>query len=313
MDLAQKYAYAVFRNGSFSKAAKQLFISQPSLSETVKKLEKNLGFSLFDRSKSPLALTPQGVLYMEYLKEAFENERVMLSRIKSISGTSRKELAITGGSFLSRMLLPRACREFLKIHSDVDVKLDFKDGMPLHNNFNSDFNFSVQYSYNNHHMICIPLLEEQYFLAFTNECAGAELLKPLAIGIDDVVNGDKFTPDTRLYDIPPQNLQIILRDLQINSPELESYVNKIPRSPCRIVNTRHRGIYYDLMLMGIGAIFTTDIIATIERHRSKNVLFVPIDNKRTLHVTYKEDRVLSEEEKNFIYALQQVSHKATFL
>ena len=312
MTLAQKYAYAVFRNGSFSKAAKQLFISQPSLSETVKKLEKELGFLLFDRSKSPLALTPQGVLYMEYLKEAFENERVMLNRIKSMSRTSRKELAITGGSFLSRTLLPRACREFLKIYSDVDIKLDFKDGMPLNNNFNSDFNLYVQYSYNNH-MICIPLLEEQYFLAFTNDYAGAELLKPLAIGIDDVVNGDKFTPDTRLYDIPPKNLQILIKDLQINSPELESYVNKIPRSPCRIINTRHRGIYYDLMLMGIGAIFTTDIIATIERHRSKNVLFVPIDNKRTLHVIYKKDRVLSDEEKNFIYALQKVSNKANFL
>ena len=156
-------------------------------------------------------------------------------------------------------------------------------------------------------------MEEQYFLAFTNDCAGAELLKPIAIGIDDVVKRDKFTIDKRLYDIPPEKLQIMIKDLYINSPELESYINQIPRSPCRVVNTRHRGVYYDLMLMGMGCIFVTDMIAAIERHRSQDVFFVPIDNKRTLHVIYNKNHTLSVEEKNFIGVLQMICNKANLL
>ena len=311
MNLAQKYAYAVFRNGSFSKAAKQLFISQPSLSEMVKKLERELGFLLFDRSKSPLTLTVQGEVYIRYLEEAFENERIMLSRIKSLSKAPSRELSIRAGSMISRTILPIACREFLKIYDDANINLDFNDNTL--NKARGDFNFMLNYKYNVMQLIGIPLYEEQYFLAFTNDCVGAELLKPMALCIDEVMSRDKFTPDKRLYEIPPDELSIMMKDLYLNSPELESYVKQIPRASCRVMNTRHRGVYYDLMLMGIGCIFTTDMIAAIERHRSQNVFFVPIENKRTLYLTYKKNRILSDEEKNFICIMQKVCNKASLL
>ena len=101
-------------------------------------------------------------------------------------------------------------------------------------------------------------------------------------------------------------MHIIVNDFRINNPELESYINKLPRSHCRVTNSRHRGIYYDLMLMGLGCIFVTDMIATIERHRSDNVLFVPIDNKRTLHAVYKKGRTMNEEENAFISVLSNI-------
>jgi DNA-binding transcriptional LysR family regulator len=105
----------------------------------------------------------------------------------------------------------------------------------------------------------------------------------------------------------------MIKDLHINSPELESYVNKIPRSHCRVVNTRHRGVYYDLMLNGIGCIFVTDMIAAVEYHRSQSVRFVPIDNKRTLYAIYKKNRILSDEEKSFIRVLGSVCKKENLL
>ena len=61
----KKYIYEVYREKSFSKAAQNLYISQPSLSARVKKVEKEIGFPLFDRSTSPLQLTEVGEVYIK--------------------------------------------------------------------------------------------------------------------------------------------------------------------------------------------------------------------------------------------------------
>lgn len=309
MNLAQKYAYTVYRQGGFSKAAKSLFISQPSLSEMIKKLEKELGFLLFDRSTLPLKLTPQGVIYMEYLEEAFENERIMQSRIDSISETPGREVVIGAGNFVSRSVLPIACREFLDTHNDVFIKLDFGDrpsSLSARNTDESRMNFSLHYTYNPKEVTAIPLVEEQYFLACTKDCPGAKALLPYSIGIDDVISDKKFKINKKLYDVIPDGMQIMIKDLYVNSPELESYINKIPRAPCRPINSRNRGVYFDLMLTGIGSIFVTDIIAAIERSRSRDVLFVPIDNKRTFNAVYKNESILGDEGREFISVLSDI-------
>ena len=310
MNLAQKYAYTVYREESFSKAAKKLFISQPSVSEMVKKLESELGFLIFDRSTPHLKLTPQGMLYMEYLEEAMENERAMLERIQSISKASKKELIIGGGSFLSRSILPLACGEFLKAYDDVNIKLDFSDNAPRGSTLdkleNDRINIAVMYSYNPQNMVSVPLMEEQFFLAFTRDCPGAGLFEPYAMDIEGVIEGKQFTVDRSLYDTVPEDMRIIMSDFYTNDPELERYINKFPLSHCRLTNSRHRGAYYDLMLTGVGSLFVTDMIAAIERHRSRNVLFVPIDNKRTLKAIYKKGRILSGEENAFLSILSDL-------
>ena len=56
METTAKYAYQVYKKGSFSKAAKSLYISQPSLSSAISRLEGELGFRIFDRSTVPCSL-----------------------------------------------------------------------------------------------------------------------------------------------------------------------------------------------------------------------------------------------------------------
>ena len=55
-----RYVYEVYKEMSFSRAAKNLYISQPSLSTAVKKAEDRIGFPIFDRSTSPIQLTELG-------------------------------------------------------------------------------------------------------------------------------------------------------------------------------------------------------------------------------------------------------------
>ena len=71
----KKYVYEVYREKSFSKAAQNLYISQPSLSARIKQIEEQIGEPLFDRSTNPLQLTEIGKVYIEAAEEIFKIEQ----------------------------------------------------------------------------------------------------------------------------------------------------------------------------------------------------------------------------------------------
>ena len=77
-----EYVYQVYKDKSFSKAAANLFISQPSLSANVKRVEKKVGFPIFDRSTKPLSLTECG---KEYIRCVEENSRSGKRDFRSLS------------------------------------------------------------------------------------------------------------------------------------------------------------------------------------------------------------------------------------
>ena len=60
-----RYVYSVYQEKSFSKAAKKLFISQPALSNMVRKAENEIGAPIFDRSTIPLTVTKEGAYYIK--------------------------------------------------------------------------------------------------------------------------------------------------------------------------------------------------------------------------------------------------------
>ena len=71
----KKYVYEVYKERSFTKAAQNLYISQPSLSARIKKIEEIIGEPLFDRSTTPLQLTEVGKVYIEAAEEITQIEQ----------------------------------------------------------------------------------------------------------------------------------------------------------------------------------------------------------------------------------------------
>ena len=67
-----KIFYEVAKAGNISKAAKELYISQPAISKAISKLEDSLGLSLFTRSSRGVQLTSEGEILFEHTKEAFD-------------------------------------------------------------------------------------------------------------------------------------------------------------------------------------------------------------------------------------------------
>lgn len=78
-----KYVIAVVNYGSISEGAKQLFISQPSLSNAIKELENELGIEIFNRSSRGITLSQDGIEFLGYARQVVEQANLLEDRYSS--------------------------------------------------------------------------------------------------------------------------------------------------------------------------------------------------------------------------------------
>ena len=71
------HVVAAARTGSFSEAAKQLFLSQPSLTASIRELERELGITIFRRTNKGATLTPEGEEFLGYARQVLEQTRLV--------------------------------------------------------------------------------------------------------------------------------------------------------------------------------------------------------------------------------------------
>lgn len=118
-----EYVYEVYREMSFSKAAKNLFISQPSLSAAVKKAEARIGFPVFDRSSNPIQLTELGKEYIRSIERVMEVERGFENYVKDMQELKSGKIAIGATNLFASYVLPpllsRFTENFPMIHVDL--------------------------------------------------------------------------------------------------------------------------------------------------------------------------------------------------
>ena len=118
-----KYVYAVYREGSFSKAAEKLYISQPSLSANVRRVEEAVGYPLFDRSTKPLHMTEQGLAYIRAAEKILEAEREFSDCVNDLGGLKTGTLLIGGSSLFSSWVLPPLITAFSRQYPGVHLEL----------------------------------------------------------------------------------------------------------------------------------------------------------------------------------------------
>ena len=120
----KRYIYEVYSERSISKAAANLYISQPSLSATIKKVEAKLGMPIFDRSTSPLGLTEFGKIYIKAIEDVYEIEKSVDNFISDINMLRFGELSIGASNVFAAYALPPIISEFKKKYPDVKVNLN---------------------------------------------------------------------------------------------------------------------------------------------------------------------------------------------
>ena len=118
-----EYIYTVYQEKSFSKAARKLFISQPSLSATVKRVEEHIGYPIFDRSTKPLTLTEFGKRYISSVEQIISVEHEFSSFMNDWGGLKTGKLVLGGSSLFSSWVLPPLIGSFTRQFPMVKVEL----------------------------------------------------------------------------------------------------------------------------------------------------------------------------------------------
>ncbi|MES2462682.1 MAG: LysR family transcriptional regulator, partial [Armatimonadota bacterium] len=116
--------YAVAEEGSVSKGAERLHISQPAVSKQLAEFERALGTPLFDRLPKGVRLTEAGRLLHDAARRLFAVEAAAERELRELRGLERGRLAIGASTSIGAYLLPPALAAFHRAHPNVTIHME---------------------------------------------------------------------------------------------------------------------------------------------------------------------------------------------
>lgn len=116
--------FEVASTGNISKAAKNLYISQPAISKAIQRLEQNLGFSLFTRSSRGVVLSHDGEILYEHVKNAFSILNQGEKELKQIHEFGIGYIRIGVSTTLCKYILLPYLSEYVKSHPHMRISIE---------------------------------------------------------------------------------------------------------------------------------------------------------------------------------------------
>lgn len=110
--------------GSFVRAAEALGISQPSLSQYVKKIEENAGLPLFIRTGGDVRLTDAGRVYVEIGKQILDLKHQMENRFSDLAAHKTGSVIVGTSPFRSAAMMPQVVKKFRQLHPGMHVVVE---------------------------------------------------------------------------------------------------------------------------------------------------------------------------------------------
>ena len=115
--------YVVAKNKHMTKASEELHISQPAISQSIKKLEEQLGGILFLRSNKGMELTEEGKMFYEYVKGALELIKNAENEFSAFKDLSKGEIKIGCSTTLTKLILLDNLKKFHSDYPNINVNI----------------------------------------------------------------------------------------------------------------------------------------------------------------------------------------------
>lgn len=124
MNLKQLEAFVQVAEGkSFSKAAKELFLTQPTISAHIASLERELNARLFVRNTKEVSLSEDGKDLYRYAKQIIDLQKQIEERFETEEEGSRHCITIAASTIPAQYLLPRVLKRFNEKYPDEQIKI----------------------------------------------------------------------------------------------------------------------------------------------------------------------------------------------
>ncbi len=117
------YVYKVYEEGSFSKAAEKLYMTQPALSISIQKIETEIGMPLFNRNCRPLKLTAAGEIYIDTIKKIMYLEKDRDQHLNDIRNLQTGTIRLGGSHYLNAYVLPKILAEFTHAYPGIKIEI----------------------------------------------------------------------------------------------------------------------------------------------------------------------------------------------
>ena len=184
------YVIAVAECQSISKAAEKLYVTQPSLSQSIHGIEKQLGMKLFDRSITPIRLTDAGRLYVEWARKILAMEESMNNAMSDLMGLETGSVRIGASPFRVRCLLARSIAAFHAKYPSIHLTIQEADMKQLRDRLTAgEIDFAIgtgEFEEKQFHVE--TLADERLYLAVSpSHPMTAGLPEPLSA--EDIING----------------------------------------------------------------------------------------------------------------------------
>ena len=305
------YVYTIYTEGSFTKAAQKLFISQPCLSAAIKQIEQKLGSALFERTSGKVKPTELGLKYIRTAEQILGLEESFLQQLNDTHTLACGTVRVGGSNYVATHILPRIIDAFSKQYPKVTVSLTEASSAVLSQQLDDGSvdlivdSFDVPGTDRVHH----PLSQEQILLAVPNELGCNLSVKSQGISPTDLF--DSKADCGNLAPVPLSVFAaapfILLKSgnsmynhamdaFRINgvTPKVQMFLDQLATS-------------YYLASQGNSCCFVTDTLFRYHRFEDQVLLYrIQGSGSRSLDIAYKKGHQPTPAERKFIQIAQEI-------
>ena len=302
----KKYVYEVYKERSFTKAAQNLYISQPSLSARIKKIEEIIGEPLFDRSTTPLQLTEVGKVYIEAAEEITQIEQRVENYINDLAGLKTGNLAVGASTLFAAYVVPSLITQFNQKFPDVHIQLIEGNTAELEEMLGSN---ALDFVIDNYHYDSILYNKELYceeniLLAVPKHFAVNEELGMYQLSYKNIKNKNYLNqkypavPLGRFADLP----FIMLTQGNDTRTRGDRLCRNVGFKPNIVLEFNQQSTAYMASSTQLGATFISDILVS-QLPTFENLVYYKLDGeeaKRKVFFYYKTHKYKTRVMEEFI-------------
>lgn len=307
----KKYVYEVYKERSFTKAAQNLYISQPSLSARIKKIEEIIGEPLFDRSITPLQLTEVGKVYIEAAEEITQIEQRVENYINDLAGLKTGNLAVGASTLFAAYVVPSLITQFNQKFPDVHIQLIEGNTAELEEMLGSN---ALDFVIDNYHYDSILYNKELYceeniLLAVPKHFAVNEELGMYQLSYKNIKNKNYLSrkypavPLGRFADIP----FIMLTQGNDTRTRGDRLCRNVGFKPNIVLEFNQQSTAYMASSTQLGATFISDILVS-QLPAFENLVYYKLDGeeaKKKVFFYYKTHKYKTRVMEEFIRMMHE--------
>ena len=311
----KEYIYEVYKEKSFSKAAQNLYISQPALSAAIKKIENRLGCCIFDRSSNPVQLTEAGIEYLKSIEKVMDIENRFENYLSKLNQLKTGHLSIGANNVFASFILPAIITKFTTKYPAIKVNLVEANSARLEDQLFSgtlDFvidNYSLNEAIYEKHLFC----QECLILTVPQNFSSNSLAQEYQLSLDDIRQGIHLKEGTKSVPLSlfAHDPFIFLRagnDTRMRADKIFQENSIIPKI---ILELDQLATAYNVACYGMGITIISDTLAQKASYDS-SMLYYKIDSSHTFRNVFfynKQNKYITKAMEEFIKIAQKMDNK----